>query len=184
MMARKASGSYKRRTSYSRMSKYIKGNVDERLVLTTLAARTLQGVDFAETVNERTRVSSIRAAYSMDSFTQGTDDGPVMVGIAHSDYTDAEIEQVIEAVQSWNEGDKIAQEVGARLVRTIGIFENPSSATASVWLNDGKPIKTKLNWTLNQGQTLRLWAYNLGQSAFATTAPIVYIQGHANLWPR
>ncbi len=107
-----------------------------------------------------------------------------MVGIAHSDYSDAEIQAVIDQTLSWNEGDKVGQEVAKRLVRRIGQFGQPGDSLAPVVLNDGKEIKTKLNWILLQGQTLKLWAYNLGTGAVATTTPIVTAQGHANLWPR
>ncbi len=164
--------------------KYLRGNVDERIVLTDLAARTSQKVNFAETVNERTFLSSIVAGYTLDSVTPATDDGPVMVGLAHSDYTQAEIEEWIDNVESWNEGDLVGQEVAKRKIKLVGIFDQPSGPTDSIPLNEGKKIKTKCNWVLLQGQTVALWAFNMGQSAFATTAPIAYIQGHANLWPQ
>ncbi len=166
------------------MGKYIKGRIDEELNLGTLAAKVLVGVLFDESVNERTLVSSIVASYSLREFTPAAADGPIMIGVAHGDYSDSEIEAVIESTGSWNEGDKVSQEISKRLVRTIGIFDTPADALAAVTLNDGKPIKTKLNWILTVGDALRLWAYNMGSSALATTAPVVSAQGHANLWPR
>ncbi len=176
-------GAAKRRRR--RMGKYLRGGIDENLGLSTLGAKTLISTPFDETVNERTLVSSVVASYSLAEFTPGNNDGPILVGLAHSDYTDAEIQAVIDQTLSWNEGDKVGQEVAKRLVRRIGQFPGPASvSTEAVVLNDGKPIKTKLNWILLQGQTLRLWAYNLGTSALATTSPIVTAQGHANLWPR
>ncbi len=168
------------------MGRYIRGTVDENLALGTLGAQALVKLDFDETVNERTLVSSIIATYAMQDFTLAAGDGPILVGVAHSDYSAAEIEAVIESTGSWNEGDKVAQEVAKRLVRKIGIFPSVGGAGASApaVLNDGKPIRTKLNWILLQGQTLTLWAYNLGTSPLATTDPQVSVQGHANLWPR
>ncbi len=165
------------------MGKYIKGSVDESLLLTTLAARTLVSAPFDETVEERTLISSLVATYAMGDFTVGSDIGPIMVGIAHSDYTAAEVEEVIEATNSWTEGDLVAQEVARRKVRIIGIFSMPAAGADAV-LNEGKPIKSKLNWILNAGDTLDLWAYNLGASPVATTVPDIHCQGHANLWPR
>ncbi len=126
------------------MGRYLKGIVDERVIATGLAARTLVSATFQSVVNEKTFVYSIFAAYAMDSFTKAVDDGPMMVGVAHSDYTDAEIEEVIENTGSWNEGDLINQEVGSRKVRIIGIFDNPATATELARLNDGKKIQTKL----------------------------------------
>ena len=166
------------------MGRYIPGDIDETLLLPTLASRTLVSTPFDNVVNERTLVSSIIAAYSMTLFTGAADDGPIMVGVAHSDYTDAEIQAVIDATLSWNEGDLIAQEVAHRKVRRIGIFRNPATAAESTSLNDGRKIKTKLNWILLQGQTLRLWAFNMGGSALATTVPRIDMEGKANLWPR
>ncbi len=167
------------------MGKYVRGSVDDTVSLPTLGASTAVSEVMSGLVNERTLVSSIVAAYSMDNFTQDTADGPIAVGVAHSDYTDAEIEAYIENTGSWNEGDKVSQEIGKRQIRRIGIFTgNISAAVDSVVLNDGKLIKTKLNWILLQGQGLRLWAYNMGSSALATTIPVVHAQGHVNLWPR
>ena len=168
-----------------RMGRYIRGNVDENLALGTLAAGSLISAIFDETVNGRTFISSLVASWSLSNMTPGDNDGPIVVGVAHSDYNDAEIEAFIENTGSWNEGDMVqSREVGKRLIRKIGQFPVPASSTVGVVLNDGKPIKTKLNWILNQGQTLRYWAYNPGSSALATTDPDVRLQGHVNLWPR
>ncbi len=167
-----------------RMGRYLKGIVDTSLSLTTLGAKSLAKGNFDNVVNERTLVSSVVASYSLRSFTQGTDDGPIMVGLAHSDYDVAEIEAYIENTGSWNEGDMVSQEVGKRKIRIVGIFDVPANALEVSVLNDGKPIKSKLNWVLLQSQTVAVWAYNLGASALATTVPVVQIEGHANLWPR
>ncbi len=180
-MARKGRG---RRSG--RFRRYLRGNVDEKLSLGTLAARTLISQVFGEVVTETTFVTSLVAAWAMDAFTVATDDGPIMVGISHSDYTSAEIEEFIENTGSWNVASLVqTREIGRRLIRVIGIFRNDgSSSTAPVTLNEGRPIRTKLKWTLNTGQSLDVWAYNLGASALATTDPGVFVQGHANLWPR
>ncbi len=170
-----------------RNRRYLRGNVDEKLALGTLAASTLVGDNFDESVEERTLVSSLVASYSMDNLT--APQGPIQFGVAHSDYTDAEIEEVIENTDSWTEGNKISQEISKRLVRKIGTFAAeaiPTSAGAVVDLdfNDGNPVKTKLNWILTTGQTLKYWAYNQSSSALATTAPIITASGHVNLWPQ
>ncbi len=165
------------------MSRYIRGNVDEELSLGTLAARTLIGVGFDNGVDSTTLVSSISAVYSISDWTPGGDIGPVLVGISHGDYSDAEIQAYLDATQSWNSGDLIAQEINKRRIRRVGILiSSDGGATNEQSLNDGKPIKTKLNWTLNEGQGLRLWAFNMGSAAFATTDPSIHIAGHANLW--
>ncbi len=167
------------------MGKYIRGKVDETLALTTLAANTLVSVSFDETVNERTLISSIVASYSLSNFTPAADVGPFIVGVSHGDYSEAEIEEWIENAGSWNEGNLVdSREIGNRWIKEIGQLEVAEDATKTAVMNDGKPIKTKLNWILTQGQTLRLWVHNRGTAAVATTVPDVLASGHANLWPK
>ncbi len=176
-------GAAKRRRR--KMGRYIRGNVDEELTLAALAAKDVIGAGFDEAVDDRTLVSSIVATYSLGGFTDIADVGPIMVGVAHSDYNDAEIEAYIEGTGQWNESDIVAtREISRRLIRRIGTFPTPVSAVAIVVLNDGKPIKTKLNWLLAEGQTLRLWVYNTGTQNVATTVPVVNASGHVNLFPR
>ncbi len=164
--------------------RYLKGQADEVLNLGTLAASTLVGALFDESVVDRTFVSSLRATHSLDNFTPTITRGPILVGVAHGDYTDAEIEEWIENTGSWNEGNLVQQEVAKRRIRRIGIFDTPDAAVDSVVLNDGRPITTKLGWILLEAQTLRQWAYNLGTGALATTDPAYRVQGHVNLWPQ
>ncbi len=167
-----------------RMGKYIRGAVDESLGAAALAALDVVLAAFDQSVNERMLISSLVATYTMQGLTAATEVGPLMVGIAHSDYTAAEIEEWIETTDSWDEGNKQQQEVAGRLIRKIGIFRTMATATESTRLNDGRPIRTKLNWILLQGQSLSLWVYNLGSQPVATTTPEIDVQGHANLWPR
>ncbi len=168
-----------RRRKGRSMRNYLKGNVNETLALSTLAATTLISTTFDESVEERTLVSSIVAKYSLTNLTLGQ--GPIIFGVAHGDYTDAEIEEVIENIQSWTPGDKIAQERAKRQVREIGQFVS-DGASLDMTFNDGKPVKTKLNWVLQSDATLRLWAYNVSGAALSTTAPIMHCDGHVNLF--
>ncbi len=156
----------------------MKGRVDEELALSTLASKTLISTTFDEVVTERTLVSSIDTVVSLKNGTAG--EGPILVGIAHGDYSDAEIEAVIENTGSWAEGDKIAQEVAKRLVRQFGVLR---FIVGDDVLNDGEAVKEKLNWILNAGIRLKIWAYNLSESPL-TTGGIVQYEGHANLFPK
>ncbi len=174
-----------RKRNQRSMGRYLKGNVDEELAATALAPKDVVGAVFDEVVNERTRITSIDATYSLANFTPIANAGPLIVGVAHSDYSDAEIEEWIESTGQWNEGDLVAsREIGKRLIRQIGAFATPDDAADIVTLNDGKAIKTRLNWILLQGQTLRLWVYNSGSAAVATTAPSVTVNGKVNLFPQ
>ncbi len=163
--------------------KYLRGNADEQVDLTTLATLTLANAPFDDVVFNRTWVSTLIARWAMSNWTPIADVGPIMVGVAHSDYSKAEIEEFIENTASWNEGNLVQQEIAKRKIKIVGILENPADVNATAVLNDGKPIRTKCNWILMEGQTLQAWAYNLGTAAVATTVPRLRVQGHANLWP-
>ncbi len=168
------------------MGRYLRGNVDESLNLGTLAALTLVGVNFDEASEEQKWVSSVVAQWSMTLLTPTAGMGPIMVGLAHSDYTDAEVEAWIETTGSWDRGNLAEQEISQRKIRRVGTFQAEGGAVATdiLTLNGGRPIKTKLGWNLVTGATVKMWAYNTGPTALATTIPIVRLQGHANLWDR
>ncbi len=174
------------RKGRKRMGRYIRGEVDEELALGTLAAKDVISAAFDSAVIERTFISSLVAIWSVTAVTPSTTAGPIMVGVAHSDYSAAEIEEWIENTGSWTEADQIGQEIGRRKIRKVGIFRFQGAAgiTSVAVLNEGRAIKTKLGWILTTGQNIQAWAYNLGTGAFATTDPAVDIQGHVNLWPR
>ncbi len=170
-----------KRGSRARMSKYIRGMISEDVSLGTLAARTAV-LESTATVVDTTRITSIEVLYALAGMTPADGQGPIMIGVAHSDYTLAEVEAFIELASSWSQANLVNREIGNRLIRRIGVFEIPALATESAVLNDGKPIKTKLNWSLAEGQGLNFFAYNLGESALATTDPNLHLEGHANLF--
>lgn len=162
----------------------MKGRVEEVLDIGALATRTAISEAMDSTVDEKTLVSSIQATWSLSNWTAAPDDGPLTVGIAHSDYSSAEIEECLENIGGWSRGDLVSQEQSKRLVRIIGTFNTESGASTGVYvLNDGKPIKAKLNWTLVTGQTLQLFVYNSGPSALTTGADLTVV-GHVNLFSR
>ncbi len=162
------------------MQGYLKGNVEEQLSLGTLAAKTLVSDTWDESPEEKTLISSIVVTWSISGLTAGQ--GPLQFGVAHGDYSDAEIEAVLENVASWDQGSKVEQEVAKRLVRQIGQMVSAAGADQDVGFNDGKPLKTKLNWRLNSGDTLKMWVYNSSDGALSTTVPVLHCNGHANLW--
>ncbi len=167
------------------MGSYIRGVVEEELALSTLASKTLIADTWDQVTTEKTLISSIVATWSLSNVTIGQ--GPIIFGVAHSDYTDAEIEEVIENTGSWNRGDKVSQERAKRLVRQIGVLSQEGGGSGTIGdyqFNEGKPVKTKLNWSLQTGQTLKMWAYNTSELPFSATDPDLLCNGHANLWQR
>ncbi len=173
----------KGRRSRRDFSNYIKGTIDHTLSLGTLGPNALVGTDIADVLEEAAYLSSIRATWALDSFTLAEDAGPILVGVAHSDYTDAEIEAWVEQTTGWARGDKISREIAGRFCRRVGVL-SPVTSISAVTLNDGKPITTKCGWNLTTGQTLRVWAYNVGGAALSATVPDVHCNGYANLWSK
>ncbi len=167
-----------------RMTGYFSGNIDVDMPLGTLAGQTvlLQGV--GDVVTEKTFISSVHASYILQGMSPGDNIGPLMVGVAHSDYSTGEVEAWIELSTGWSQADLVARETANRLIRKIGVFESPLNSGVSSALNDGRAIKTKLNWTLISGQSINFFVYNLGTTALGTTDPDVHIEGKANLWAR
>ncbi len=157
---------------------YQRGGIDTSITLGTLASKTAVGADVSDSVIDTTWCSSVKLAWSWDGAT--VDEGPLVYGVAHSDYSNAEIEEFIELNQQWNRGDLIAQEVGQRKIRIIG---NVALRSVSGDMNDGKSITTKCKWIFTEGATIQCWAYNLGSGALTTGAAIT-ATGHANLWPK
>ncbi len=164
--------------------KYLRGNIDLKIDVGTLAAQALAAQVNGDTVDEKAWLSSIVATYTLGQTTGTPGVGPLVFGLAHSDYTAAEIEEFIENAGSWGEGDKIAQEIGRRKIKIVGSFEVMAAADLGVIVFDhGRKQTTKLGWMLTSGQTFDLFIYNQGEAAFATTDPDLTMNGHANLWP-
>ncbi len=171
---------------HGRRRRYIRGALSHKLQLGTLAAGALISTTVTDTLPEEAWFSSIKAVFSLNKWTAGADDGPIWVGIAHSDYTTAEILEWVANTQSWDTDNKIQQEVARRKIRQIGMFstEGGDSGASNYVLNDGRQFRVKTGWMLGTGQTARFWAYNAGGSALATTDPAFRVHGHANLWPK
>ncbi len=165
-----------------RFRPYLKGKVDVTLPLVTVGSKKVVTASETGVLDESAWLSSVKAVWDMSDFTAVVGDGPVYAGVCHSDYTTTEIEEWIENALSWSRGDKIAQEVGKRLIRQVGIFQTPITTGGAVHLNDGKAITTKCGWQLITGDTVKVWAYNAGAGAL-TTGANVHVLGHANLWP-
>jgi len=164
---------------------YQRGIVNVEQAFGALGPKVLAGQDFPEVVVEKTWCSSIDVAWTLSNVTPVADAGPILVGVAHNDYTNAEVEEFLENVNSWDRSDLVqSREIGKRFVRQIGIFEMPDSVTDSVRLNDGRKIHTKIGWMLQSGQTLKMFSYNLGAVGMSgASAPNVAGRGVAHLWP-
>ncbi len=143
-----------------------------------LATEDLTVVAISSAVTDPLRVISFNATYMwVDSNAEI--DGGLEFGLAHSDYDAAEIEECLEVAASMDLGDKIAQEQANRLVRRIGVIRGARVSAGEDVFNDGRPVKTKLNWMLSSGDTLNVWIRN-GSGVVWTTGSSLAVLG--DLW--
>ncbi len=105
------------------------------------------------------RIISTKLAWSLVGLTAG--EGPISFGFAHSDYNVTEIKECLEA-SAIDKGDKLAMEKSNRLVRLVGTFNDKGM------YNDGNPKSTRLNWLINIGDQVNIFAYNEAAAALTT----------------
>ncbi len=121
------------------------------------------------------RVMSIKLNWAVINLA-AIADGSFEFGVAHSDYSAAEIEESLEASGAIDVGDKVAQEQSNRLVRTIGTINSAGEATVNGEISflGGRPVKTRLNWLLSIGDTLHAWVRN--------SSGVIYTTGSSLGW--
>ncbi len=122
---------------------------------------------------------SMKIQASITALTAG--EGPIMFGVAHSDYSAAEIEEWIEEASSWISSNLIGQERARRKCRIIGTFMVGNDATI-LEFNEGRPTHVKLGWKIEDGQSLGFWAYNQDANTL-TTGALMHITGPVYLRP-
>ncbi len=117
------------------------------------------------------RLVSVNLAYQIADLGAIIDDAQEF-GLSHSDYSDAEVEECIEASASFDVGDKVSQERANRLVRSIGFMTGAPVADTSLYFKEGEKIRTKLNWKMALGDTLNIWVRNGSDTIYTTGATI------------
>lgn len=108
-------------------------------------------------VEEPMFLLSIDVTASMKEHT--ANEGPILFGIAHSDYTAAQIEEYIENTAGWSFGNLVQQEINSRgkRIKIIGRF---SGKDAFEQWNDGIVKRIPCKFRLENGETITPWAYN------------------------
>ncbi len=168
----------RKRTSRRRSFNLRKVRVASSLSVGALASLDLISADLTAAVSDPIRVVSVDCSYSIVDLAAFIDDGQEF-GLAHSDYSDTEIEECIEAFASIDLGNKVAQEQANRLVRTVGFFQGGGASTdSSMSFNNGMPYKVKLNWRLSTGDSIRIWVRN-GSDTVYTTGTGLLVVGNA-----
>ncbi len=132
------------------------------LALGTLASKGVLSGALIATADGAYRAISVRLSWSMIGLDAA--DGPIVFGLAHSDYSVTEIKESLEAANAISVGNKVAQEQVNRLVRQVGVMP------ADGEFNDGMPVKTRLNWLIPIGKAINFWAYNDGGALLVTGA--------------
>ncbi len=143
----------------------------DSLALGALAVGDVISEAFGQTVNNRVYALYAKGVWSIDQVTPG--ESPIMVGFSHGDYSSAEVEECLEANAQWDQGDKVAQEQGARKVRRATQF---SGLTAEEVAEDGAKVFTRLGFYIEDGETLALWARNSG-AAILTAGSVFRFSG-------
>ncbi len=140
--------------------------IEEEIAVGALTTGTVVSVA-GQTVVDRMYLISMDSTWALKDFTAG--EGIIEVGVAHSDYTVAEIAEALDASTNWDRGNLVAREQARRKVRRVGVFDGLSAEEV---LNDGKPIRTRLGWVVNNGDGLNYWARNKNAGTFTTGAEI------------
>jgi hypothetical protein len=105
------------------------------------------------------RIVSADLSWSLTDLATVSNDG-FEFGLAHGDYSAAEVEECLEAGASIDPGDLVSREQANRLVRTVGIAGSGAVTDGSLIFNDGMPVKTKLNWPVGIGDAINLFIRN------------------------
>ncbi len=100
-------------------------------------------------------------------------DGGLMFGVAHGDYTAAEIEEWLESTTSIDQGDKIAGEKANRLCRILGTMGGTGVAEGDGQFNNGVEKSVRLNWEIPIGIEIKFWIYNNSKTIYTTGSEFV-----------
>ncbi len=138
--------------------------------LATLADETVVSADLTTNLAEDFYAISVDIIASIDG---GASEGPVEVGVAHDDYTVAEIKEFID-VNLTDPDDKIAQERSRRLIRRLGTIANIGAGGASLVPRSGEAKRIPLRFVLGDGHTLSAWVMNHSGGALTTGAVITF----------
>ncbi len=129
------------------------------------------------------RLLSANLGWSWGDIQAVADDG-LEFGLAHSDYTAAEVEECLEAQAAIDPGDKVAREQANRWVRSIGRISSAGvlvGGAAQAW-NNGLPKFIRLNWYMSIGDTLNVWIRNSSGTVW-TTGSGLFVNGQITVTP-
>lgn len=131
--------------------------------LSTLASNTVlaAGIQGA-TLTRAAYMISADLYVTLRNHTAG--EGPIAWGVAHSDYSVTEIQEALTS-DALDTSDLIAGERARRLVRDGGIFSGLNTEEA---YNNGQVKRVRIRFTINAGQDLQIWFWNMSGAALNT----------------
>ncbi len=149
---------------------------DSNLALSTLANQTVLTSSLTGVSANPYRCMSVKTTWNLKNLTSGQ--GPLIFGYVHSDYTVAEIKEALEVGGSIDIGSKVEQEQADRLVRIVGTFDGLLTEEK---FNEGRPMKTRLNWAIGIGDSVAQFVYNdagltLTTGAFTDVIGIMWVK--------
>ncbi len=145
--------------------------VDHQIAIGAPADGAITTTVLADTVINRMFLISVSWLLALRDNTAG--EGPLFVGVAHNDYTSAEILEWYNAQGNWDQSDLVAREQARRKIRKVAIFPGQ---LANEIVNNGMEIKTKLGFIVEEGATLEPFIVNEG-GATRTTGGVVEMKG-------
>jgi len=147
-------------------------------VLGTLGDNTVLKIAmFGGNLTEDLFIKAIKGTWTIRGLT--ATEGPLSFGIAHSDYTVAEIAEALDAGSLLGPASKIEGERARRLVRKIGTF---SGAATEETVNNGNPVYTRVGWTQQDGADVNLWVQNQSGATLTTGATLEFLGDLYGKW--
>ncbi len=131
--------------------------VNATMAMSTLSDNIVIKANVQAVFTRRFRLIYVKGFWSLRGGT--VTEGPIAIGLAHSDYTIAEIAEATD-VSVISSSEKIANERAKRLVRKIGSFVGAAANEELRGNSGGEQVYTKLNWALEEDFTLDMWAQN------------------------
>ncbi len=138
--------------------------------LGTLASLVATTISLSNGMTTEVRVSRLKGTLIWNDVTAGD---VIHVGVAHSDYSSAEIEEWIESTGGVDFGNLIDGEISRRLIRNIGGMLGGEEGRLR--------FNIKLNWRLDDGDSLNIWVYNRAPDPLNTGSELVFM-GEMNLF--
>lgn len=136
------------------------------LALSTLGDNATLGANMFASAVEGSDIYLISGDILLNMKGMAGSEGPILVGCAHDDYTDAEVTENLQA-DHLDFSDKIEMEKARRVVREWGQF---SALDTDEVLNDGKPLRVRFRFRSEEGHNVKIWAHNFSGATLTTGA--------------